>query len=83
VDLLQIPVRVVFAYVVLLVLMRLSGKRSVRQASPFDFTFAIAMGDLIDNMMLGEVRAAVFVVATGVLMATHVALDQARARAVR
>ena len=79
-DPLRILIRVVFAYVVLLVLVRLSGKRSVQQANPFDFTVALITGDLIDDMLWAEVTASVFVVATGVLMTVHVAFDLVRFR---
>ena len=80
-DPLRIIVRIVFAYVVLLVLTRLSGKRSVKQANAFDFTLSLLIGDMIDDMVWAEVNAAMFVVATSVLMITHVALDLLRFRA--
>jgi uncharacterized membrane protein YcaP (DUF421 family) len=77
-DPLRIVVRVVFAYVVLLVLMRLGGKRLVTQASPVDFTVAITLGDLVDDPLWAEVHASLFVVAAGMLMFIHTALDRLR-----
>jgi len=50
-DPLRIVVRVAFAYVVLLALVRLSGERTVKQGSPFDFTVALILGDLIDDVV--------------------------------
>ena len=80
VDPLRIVFRVLFAYVVLLVFVRLSGKRGVKHANVFDFTVAIVLGDLIDDMLWAEVAASQFVVASGVLMIVHVALDLLRFR---
>lgn len=80
-DPLRLLIRVVFAYVVLLVLMRLSGKRAVKQANPFDFTMALIVGDLVDDLLWAEVNAAVFVIAAGTLMLIHVAFDLVRYRA--
>ena len=84
-DPLRILTRVVFAYVVLLVLMRLSGKRAVRQSNAFDFTLALILGDLIDDAVWAEVAVAQFVAATSVLMIAHLAVDtlKYRARAAR
>jgi uncharacterized membrane protein YcaP (DUF421 family) len=80
-DPLRIVVRVVFAYVVLLVLVRISGKRLVKQGTPFDFTVALVLGDLIDDLVWAEVNASVFVVAAGMLMFVHAAFDLLRYRA--
>ena len=79
-DPVRIAIRVLFAYVILLLFIRLSGKRSVKQGSPFDFTMAIILGDMVDDLLWAEVTAASFVVATGVLMSVHVALDLLRVR---
>lgn len=79
-DPLRIVIRVVFAYVVLLTLIRLSGKRTVKQATPFDFTVALILGDLIDDLLWAEVGASVFVIAAGTLMFVHTAFDLVRYR---
>ena len=81
-DLSHIVARVVFAYVVLLVMVRVSGKRTVRHASPFDFTLSLVLGDMVDDLLWAEVDASVFVVAAGVLVTVHVALELLRMRAV-
>ena len=81
-DPLRIVARVLFAYVVLLVLVRLGGKRIVRHASPFDFALSLILGDMVDDLLWAEVDAAVFVVGAGVLVMSHVALDLLRFRVV-
>jgi uncharacterized membrane protein YcaP (DUF421 family) len=79
-DPLRIVIRVAFTYVMLLVLMRLSGKHSVRQSSPFDFTLSLIIGDMADDMIWAEVDASVFIVGTGALVMIHAAADLLRYR---
>ena len=64
----QIAVRVLVAYVYLLIVTRASGKRVVSQATPFDFLVALILGDLIDNGVWGEVSLAKFAGAVGSVM---------------
>jgi uncharacterized membrane protein YcaP (DUF421 family) len=59
-DLWRIAVRALIAYVYLLVTTRVSGKRVVSQATPFDFVVALIIGDLIDDFLWAEVSAAKF-----------------------
>jgi uncharacterized membrane protein YcaP (DUF421 family) len=79
-DPLRIGVRIVFAYLVLLLLVRVSGKRTVKQGSPFDFTVALIIGDMMDDLIWAEVDASKFVVAAGVLVLVHTAFDLIRYR---
>jgi uncharacterized membrane protein YcaP (DUF421 family) len=79
-DLWRVALRAVFAYAVLLVLVRVSGKRTVRQGSPFDFTVALIIGDMVDDLLWTESNASEFVIATGVLFMAHAALVTIRAR---
>jgi uncharacterized membrane protein YcaP (DUF421 family) len=81
-DPLRILARVLFAYVVLLIMMRAGGKRLVRHASPLDFTVSVILGDMIDDMLWAEVDASVFVVGVGVLLMIHLTLDLLRSRIV-
>lgn len=67
-DPLRIAVRCVLAYVFLLALLRLSGKRGVRQATPFDFVLMLILGDMVDDALWAEVPFAQFVVATSTLV---------------
>jgi len=80
-DPLRIVIRILFAYIVLLALIRLSGKRMVKQGSPFDFTVALIVGDLVDDFLWAEVEGSAFVIAAGMLLAVHTAVDLMRYRA--
>ena len=66
-DLFAVLVRVTFSYLVLLALLRASHKRAVAEATPFDFVFALILGDMIDDVLWGEVGAARFTVGVGTL----------------
>ena len=79
-DPLRIVIRVAVTYVMLLVLMRLSGKHSVRQSSPFDFTLSLIIGDMADDMIWAEVDASVFIVGTSALVMIHAVADLLRYR---
>lgn len=70
-GLLHIAVRAVFGYVVLLALLRASGKRTVAQGTPFDFVLALILGDMVDDLLWAEVPAAGFVVAVSTLTLAH------------
>lgn len=79
-DPLRIALRVVIAYLVLLVLVRVSGKRTVKQGSPFDFAVALILGDMFDDAIWAEVAASQFIVACGVLVSAHLLTDFVRFR---
>ncbi len=70
-DPLRIAVRVVFAFVFALVLVRLSGKRTIAQGDAPSFVVAVIIGDLFDDLFWAEVPAAEFVVAVGTLFGIH------------
>jgi uncharacterized membrane protein YcaP (DUF421 family) len=80
-DPLRIAARVVFAYVVLMAMVRVSGKRMVRHASPFDFTLSLILGDMVDDLLWAEVDASVFVVAAGVLVTIRMCVELLQLRA--
>jgi len=80
-DPLRIVARVVVAYVVLMVMVRVSGKRLVRHASPFDFTLSLILGDMVDDLLWAEVDASVFVVAAGALVMIHTCVELMQLRA--
>jgi uncharacterized membrane protein YcaP (DUF421 family) len=80
VDPLRIAVRAVLAYVFLLVLVRVSGKGTVVQGSAFDFTVALIVGDMVDDLLWAEVNAAEFVVGAGTPFLIHAVLDGMRYR---
>lgn len=66
-DPLRIAVRTILAYAFLLVMVRLSGKRTVGHGTTVDFVLALVFGDLVDDLVWAEVAAAQFVVAAGTL----------------
>jgi uncharacterized membrane protein YcaP (DUF421 family) len=78
-ELHKIAVRVLFSYLVLLTLMRFSGKRSVSQLGAPAFIVTLIIGDLIDDLLWAEVGAGEFAAASGgvvitgllVALATH------------
>lgn len=69
-----IAVRCLFAYLVLLALLRSSGKRTVAEGAAFDFVLALVIGDLVDDLLWAEVSAATFVAAAGSLVVAHGAI---------
>jgi uncharacterized membrane protein YcaP (DUF421 family) len=79
-DPLRLAARALFAYALLLVLIRLAGKRTVKHGSVLDFTIALVVGDLVDDMIWAEVAVSQFVVAAGVLFMVHITFDVARFR---
>jgi uncharacterized membrane protein YcaP (DUF421 family) len=66
-DPMRIAVRAAFAYVFLLVMVRLSGKETIAYGSTSDFVLALVFGDLVDDLVWAEVAASQFVVAAGTL----------------
>ena len=67
-DPLRIAVRALFVYVYMLALIRLSGKRTVRQVSVPSFVLAVIIGDLLDDAIWADVPMSEFVVASGTLV---------------
>ena len=80
-DPLRIAIRAAFVFVTLLALVRCTGKRTVRQGSPFDFAIALILGDMADDALFAEVALSQFVVAVGTLFAVHLVMDITRYRA--
>ena len=63
-----IVIRAVVAYVFLLALVRVSGKRLVSEATGIQFVLAIMIGDLMDDAILATVPFAQLIVAAGTLV---------------
>ena len=76
-DLYAIVFRVLFAYGFLLILVRISGKRSIYQGTAVDFVVALILGDMVDDLLWGEVPASQFVVSAGVIVGTHILISLA------
>ena len=66
-SLLRIAIRAVIAYMFLLALVRVSGKRLVAEATGIQFVLAIIIGDLVDDAILATTPVAQFIVAAGTL----------------
>ena len=64
-------VRATATYVFLLVLLRISGKRTIHEGTPFDFVVAVVLGDFPDDVIWGEVALAQGLVAMGTVMTIH------------
>ena len=63
-DPFRMVVRCLMVYVVLLLLLRLAGKRTIRQGTAFDLVLSLILGDLVDDAILAEVPIAEYVVAS-------------------
>ena len=68
---LGIAARAALSYIVLMVLVRITGKRTIRQGTAFDFTVALIVGDLVDDVIWAEVSSAQFLVACSTLFLLH------------
>ena len=77
-DPLRLVIRAIATYLFLLVLLRLSGKRTIKQGRPFDFVLALVLGDLIDDAVWAEVPFAEFAVASTTLVLTKLLMTWKR-----
>jgi uncharacterized membrane protein YcaP (DUF421 family) len=68
----RVALRAAVAYLVLLAILRVSGKRSLAQCTPFDLVLSLVLGDLVDDLLWAEVSGARFLVAVVVLGVVHV-----------
>ena len=50
----EFVLRAVVVYIVLLALIRVSGKRSMGQFTPFDMLLVVLLGNAVQNALLGE-----------------------------
>jgi uncharacterized membrane protein YcaP (DUF421 family) len=70
-ELHRIVMRVLFAYVSIVVLVRISGHRTIRQGDVLSFVLAVVLGDMFDDLFWAEVPAAQFLVAVTALVGAH------------
>jgi uncharacterized membrane protein YcaP (DUF421 family) len=70
-DPLRVAVRAAFAFVFTVAVIRLSGKRTVKQGDATSFVVALIIGDMFDDLFWAEVPAAQFVVGVGTLVVAH------------
>jgi uncharacterized membrane protein YcaP (DUF421 family) len=76
-------VRATATYVFLLVLLRISGKRTIHEGTPFDFVVALVLGDFPDDIIWGEVPVAQGLVAIGTVMVAHLCVVYATFHSLR
>lgn len=55
-ELLMTAGRAVLVYVVFLIIIRLLGKRTVGNITPFDFLVALMLGEVVDEIIYGDVN---------------------------
>jgi uncharacterized membrane protein YcaP (DUF421 family) len=67
--LLQTAVRAIGVYILMLVVLRCLGKRAVGNFSAFDLLVALMLGELVDEIIYGDVTFAQGAVAIGVIAA--------------
>ncbi|HYE89586.1 MAG TPA: YetF domain-containing protein [Terriglobales bacterium] len=80
---LGLVVRATATYVFLLLLLRVSGKRTVGEGTPFDLVVALVLGDFPDDLIWGEVPVAQGLVAMGTVMLAHLCVVYASFRSIR
>lgn len=76
-------IRVSVAYLLLLVLLRISGKRSIKATTPFDIIVSVIVADLPDDMIWGKVPFVQGVVAIVTLVLVHLLVEWATYRSAR
>jgi uncharacterized membrane protein YcaP (DUF421 family) len=75
-------VRATATYLFLLILLRIAGKRTVSEGTPFDFVVALVLGDFPDDIIWGEVPVTQGLVAMGTVMSIHLCVVYASFRSV-
>ncbi|HEX2989506.1 MAG TPA: YetF domain-containing protein [Anaerolineales bacterium] len=70
-ELLLTALRATFVYFYLLILVRLLGKREIGASSAFDLLVALMLGDVVDEVIYGEVTLAQGAVAMAIIAVWH------------
>lgn len=70
-DLWHVITRVLFGYVFALVLIRASGRRTVRHAEFSSFVVLLVIGDMFDNLFWSEISITQFSVGAGTIALMH------------
>jgi uncharacterized membrane protein YcaP (DUF421 family) len=70
-ELERIAIRAAATFIILLLLLRLSGKRTISQGSMLDFVVALVLGDLIDDAVWAEVPFSQFIIGVSTLIVIH------------
>ena len=80
-DLTGTAVRALVAYLVLLILVRATGKSSIKHGTTFQFVMALVVGDMVDGVIIGKVGIAKFLVGVVALFVTHWSVEYTNYRA--
>jgi uncharacterized membrane protein YcaP (DUF421 family) len=70
-TLLALGLRIIVIYVYMLLAVRLAGKRSILEGTPFDFVIALIIGELPGDVIWGDVPLAQGIVAISTIMLLH------------
>jgi uncharacterized membrane protein YcaP (DUF421 family) len=79
-EYLGFALRVTVVYVFALLVLRISGKRSIGHITPLDFAIATLLGDLFDDMFWAEVPLVQGIAALGVIVFWHSLVEFAASR---
>lgn len=82
-ELLGIAVRISFLYLYVLVILRLSGKRSIDTISSLDFIVALIIGDMFDDVFWAEIPLSQGVVGITTIIVLHVLVSVAQTYSTR
>jgi uncharacterized membrane protein YcaP (DUF421 family) len=77
-DPIRIAARVLFAYIFLLTMVRLSGKRAVGHGTPMEIVLALVFGDMVDDFLWAEIGGAQFVAGAGTLFIAQLLTSMAK-----
>ena len=66
-QLLMTAARTLAVYLMVLVLLRITGKREIGNFSPFDLLVALMLGEIVDEAIYGDVSFAQFALAAGMI----------------
>jgi uncharacterized membrane protein YcaP (DUF421 family) len=67
----RIVIRVLFAYVWVRLMVRVTGRRTIGHRDTLSFVLALIIGDMFDDLFWAEVSAAQFVTGVSVLALAH------------
>ena len=70
-----IALRSAVAYLFLLALVRLAGKRAIRQGTTMDFVTALILGELVDKLLTGKVPFLQYATASVSVLAFHLLVN--------
>jgi uncharacterized membrane protein YcaP (DUF421 family) len=79
-DLAGILLRASVIYLFMLLMLRLTGKRSIDTLSPMDFILGLVLGDTVDDLLWNEITMADGLTAIVTVLGLHVLLALATSR---